>query len=120
VLAHPGIALATGRVFAALATHGRAGASVFAAPGEGATPDTWLAAIAAAGNDLEAPAIMLAPVIAQAREALSREEGCRLARMTGSGAAVFGLFNGEAAARAAASRLASANPGWWVRAATLA
>ncbi|MBV9881932.1 MAG: 4-(cytidine 5'-diphospho)-2-C-methyl-D-erythritol kinase [Sphingomonadaceae bacterium] len=62
-------------------------------------------------NDLEAPAIGLAPEIAEVLEALS---GARMARMSGSGATCFGLYEGEAARDAAAARIAAARPGWWV------
>jgi 4-diphosphocytidyl-2-C-methyl-D-erythritol kinase len=43
-------------------------------------------------------------------------KGCRLARMSGSGSACFGLFDSARAAAAAARRLAVARPAWWVRA----
>jgi 4-diphosphocytidyl-2-C-methyl-D-erythritol kinase len=56
------------------------------------------------GNDLERPAIALAPVIAEVMAALKATPACRLARMSGSGATCFGLFEtGNVAKRAAAS-----------------
>jgi len=65
-------------------------------------------------NDLEAPAIALQPVIADVLTALARQDGCLLARMSGSGATCFGLFASEAAAAAGAQTLASSHPRWWV------
>jgi 4-diphosphocytidyl-2-C-methyl-D-erythritol kinase len=62
-------------------------------------------------NDLEAPARRLVPEIANVLGALS---GARIARMSGSGATCFGLFDGEAARDAAAARIAAARPRWWV------
>ena len=63
-------------------------------------------------NDLEPPAMSLAPVIRKVLEAIAAQPGCLLARMSGSGATCFGLFTTDAAAREAAADLAT--PGWWV------
>ena len=71
------------------------------------------------GNDLQAPATAIAPVIDQAREALSHQSGCRLARMSGSGSAVFGLFDTAGQAKTAATLLARAHAGWWVKPAVI-
>ncbi len=62
-------------------------------------------------NDLEAPARSLAPAIGAVLEALS---GARLARMSGSGATCFGLYENEAARDADAARIAARKPGWWL------
>lgn len=67
-------------------------------------------------NDLESAAIKLQPVIARVLEALRQEDGCDLARMSGSGATCFGLFTSSRAAAAAARHLAAAQPRWWVKA----
>ncbi|MNE76562.1 4-diphosphocytidyl-2-C-methyl-D-erythritol kinase [compost metagenome] len=68
-------------------------------------------------NDLEAPALRVTPGIAEALAAMNAAPGCRLTRMSGSGATVFGLFEDAAAARVAAAALA--RTGWWVRACVL-
>ena len=57
-------------------------------------------------------AIALCPAIAEVLEAIERQRGCLLARMSGSGATCFGLFAQAAAAAAAADALARAD--WWV------
>jgi 4-diphosphocytidyl-2-C-methyl-D-erythritol kinase len=75
--------------------------------------------LASRGNDLEAPAIALQPVVAEVLEALRRLSGCRLARMSGSGATCFALFDNAKAAAAAARALRERKPGWWVRSAML-
>jgi 4-diphosphocytidyl-2-C-methyl-D-erythritol kinase len=67
------------------------------------------------GNDLEPPAIALQPVVAEVLEALRRLSGCRLARMSGSGATCFALFDNAKAAAVAARRLRERRPDWWVR-----
>lgn len=75
--------------------------------------------IAAARNDLEAPAIAAVPVIADVLHALGQQQGAGLVRMSGSGATCFGLFADHALARKAAAALERAQPGWWVRAVTI-
>jgi 4-diphosphocytidyl-2-C-methyl-D-erythritol kinase len=67
------------------------------------------------GNDLELPAIALQPVVAEVLEAFRRLPGCRLARMSGSGATCFALFDNTKAAAAAARALRERKPDWWVR-----
>jgi 4-diphosphocytidyl-2-C-methyl-D-erythritol kinase len=65
-------------------------------------------------NDLEAPALGLAPGISRVLDALRQSPGCELARMSGSGATCFGLFETPRAAAAAAREIAAAQPNWWV------
>lgn len=70
-------------------------------------------------NDLEPPALALVPGIGKLRDALGDHEGCILARMSGSGGTVFGLFGSEAQAHQAAHELRASYPGCWVAAAPL-
>lgn len=70
-------------------------------------------------NDLQPPAQALQPVIGEVLVAL-RDVGAGLARMSGSGATCFGVFETRAAAKTAALRLAALHPGWWVAATKLA
>lgn len=119
VLVNPGTPVATRDVFARL----RAGPAPQAvARGERAVPsarDVFLDHVRADTNDLESPAITLAPAIAQVLAALRACPGCELARMSGSGATCFGLFASRRAAAAAAAALHAAHPCWWVRASVL-
>jgi 4-diphosphocytidyl-2-C-methyl-D-erythritol kinase len=71
-------------------------------------------------NDLEEPARRLAPVIGAALGALRWTPACRLARMSGSGATCFGLFETEAAATEAAAALRAREPRWWATPARVA
>jgi 4-diphosphocytidyl-2-C-methyl-D-erythritol kinase len=71
----------------------------------------WLASEA---NDLEAPAIALAPAIAEVLTSLRAAAGCRLARMSGSGATCFALFSSAAESAAAGKKLRTQFPGWWI------
>ena len=68
-------------------------------------------------NDLEPPAIALVPAIGELIESIAVIDGCILARMTGSGGTVFGLFGSAARAHQAAHDLREAFPGYWVAAA---
>lgn len=77
------------------------------------------AGLAGLANDLEKPAIRLAPVIAEVLAALSAMPGCLLARMSGSGATCFALFETPRMASLEARRLRAQHPAWWVRATTL-
>ena len=115
LLVNPGVAVATADVFAALAAP-PAGQSAPAALPEG---DALLAEVARGRNDLEAPAIELEPAIAVVLAVLRKLPGCRLARMSGSGATCFGLFDSSRAASAAARTLRVGYPAWWVRATVL-
>lgn len=79
----------------------------------GPMPGGTLREIALAGrNDLEAPAIAICPVIADVLESL-RETDAFLARMSGSGATCFALYDSEAQMRAAAEKLTVTHPDWW-------
>jgi 4-diphosphocytidyl-2-C-methyl-D-erythritol kinase len=70
-------------------------------------------------NDLEPPAISMVPVIGDLIARLRTASGCILARMSGSGATVFGLFGSSAQAHQAAHDLRETWPGYWVAAAPL-
>ncbi|SFR78903.1 4-(cytidine 5'-diphospho)-2-C-methyl-D-erythritol kinase [Sphingomonas jatrophae] len=67
-------------------------------------------------NDLEPPARALVPEIGAVLDLLGRQPGVTLARMSGSGATCFALFD-DAEAMAAAERAMPA--GWWTLATTL-
>jgi len=114
VLANPGVPVATGGVFAGLASRANPGMGAMPAFPDAGRLFDWLAG---QRNDLEAPAVALAPPVGTALAALRAQPGCRLARMSGSGATCFGLFAAEAPALAAADALRAAEPAWWVAAA---
>jgi 4-diphosphocytidyl-2-C-methyl-D-erythritol kinase len=88
-------------------------------PDQDAATDAWIKALAAGVNDLEAPAIKVEPVIGEVLSALGALDGVRLARMSGSGATCFALFDDDATAQQAAQSIASAHPQWWVHAGAL-
>lgn len=66
-------------------------------------------------NDLQKAAAGHVPAIAEVLGALGSSRGCRLARMSGSGATCFGLFDREEDVSAAATEILRDHPSWWVR-----
>jgi len=120
LLVNPGVAVETAPVFRALglqAGQGHAGAAEAFKAEEAAlaTSASLIAALAATGNDLQAPARTVAPIIGEVLSALSALPGCRLARMSGSGATCFALFDDCRISAAAGKLLAHDHPDWWVK-----
>lgn len=113
VLVWPGEGLATPAIFAALRE---------AHIGPPTPRPAFTAGIATAAmlkaqrNDLQPLAESMLPPIRDVLRAIEGERGCQVARMTGSGAACFGLFDTVANARAAAAAVAGQRPSWWVQA----
>ncbi len=81
--------------------------------------DALIAALRRGRNDLEDAAIAITPTISDVLAVLSAARQCRLARMSGSGATCFGLFDSCAAAAKAARVIRSHHPGWWAKATVL-
>lgn len=71
--------------------------------------------VSQSANDLERPAVALHPVVARALAALQALDSCRLARMSGSGATCFAVFDSSRAATLAARALRARHPDWWIR-----
>ena len=65
-------------------------------------------------NDLQPPAISAAPVISDVLAVLAAQPGAGIARMSGSGATCFALFETEAEAKAACAAIERTHPDWWV------
>lgn len=116
VLVNPRQALATRDVFAALGLergfyHDALGRPPLALE---ETSSVTLETVVSGGNDLEIAAQRLLPSIADVLEALKRVPGVIVARMSGSGATCFGLFETLEAASRAHARLVAERPGWWI------
>jgi 4-diphosphocytidyl-2-C-methyl-D-erythritol kinase len=121
VLINPAVPVETRAVFARLGL----------APGErSANPshptidpkmsaDALCEALKKGRNDLEDAACVDAPVIVDVLAILSGARGCRLARMSGSGATCFALFATPRAALRAAAVARAQHPEWWVKTALL-
>lgn len=109
LLVNPRIPLATGPVFKGWDGEDR-GPLAHGAP---------LGAAVAGRNDLEAPAAALVPEIGGIVSALAAMPGARLARMSGSGATCFALFDDAETRDRAAAAVADRWPGYWQLASVL-
>jgi 4-diphosphocytidyl-2-C-methyl-D-erythritol kinase len=116
LLVNPRVALPTPAVFRARRGAFGAPARFAAAPRDAAE---LAALLAERRNDLTEAAIGIVPSVAEILAALGRLPGARLARMSGSGATCFALFDSRATADAAGTRLRAEHPGWWVGAGAL-
>jgi len=120
VLVNPRLPVGTPSVFKALGLQpGQALGGAEHPVLKAASVDTLLEALKVARNDLEPAARSIQPVIGEALECVARTEGCRLARMSGSGATVFGLYEDSQRAAEAARFILGSRPGWWVEATSL-
>ena len=68
-------------------------------PEDGASLEDWVEVLAASANDLEAPAMRIQPVIGEVIAALNATNGAWLARMSGSGATCFAIYENTADAQ---------------------
>ncbi|RMB28605.1 4-diphosphocytidyl-2-C-methyl-D-erythritol kinase [Sphingomonas sp. PP-F2F-G114-C0414] len=108
LLVNPGVAVSTAAVFKTWDGHDL-----------GPIPEGNLLDRALEGrNDLERPALALAPAIAEVRTLLDKAHGVLLSRMSGSGATCFALFETPETRNTAAT--AAQAKGWWTLATTLA
>ncbi len=126
VMVNPRVGVATKDVFAALGL-GKgellAGAGDIMLsrgwPADGASFDAWIEAIGSGTNDLERPALKVEPVIDEVLSALRATDGVQLARMSGSGATCFAIYETIGDAGQAAKAISQTHPGWWVHAGVL-
>lgn len=110
VLVNPGAQISTPEIFKALAKRDNA-----ALPAWTDANDTFAVAqsLADMRNDLQQAAMALCPAIGDVLDAL-RSNRAELARMSGSGATCFGLFDNFGPAVAAADVISKMQPGWFV------
>ncbi|CAE7455037.1 ispE [Symbiodinium microadriaticum] len=114
LLVNPGVQVATGPVFNAL--NGRFGDGLAELPDHWESADHLVSWLRSNRNDLEAPAMDIAPDILGAVTALAQDEDVLIARMSGSGATVYALTEDRQAADRVAEKVSSAYPDWWVQA----
>lgn len=116
VLVNPRVEVPTPAVFKALGRKENPLMPAIPAWQDAAALAAWLGT---QRNDLQAPAMALAPRIGDVLAALGGQPGALIARMSGSGATCFALFATETEASAAAQALRVVNPRWWVAKARL-
>jgi len=126
VMVNPRVGVATRDVFKALGLRNGellvGAADVLQAtawPEDGASLEDWVEMLSAGSNDLEAPAMRIQPVIGEVLAVLNATNGAWLARMSGSGATCFAIYENTADAGRAAQQIMRDRPGWWVHAGVL-
>jgi 4-diphosphocytidyl-2-C-methyl-D-erythritol kinase len=116
VLVNPGVPVSTPAVYRRFDADARFG-DVSLPPSPDAFEDVrelaaWLSRLR---NDLERPAIAVAPEVGVVLETLAGEPETLLARVSGSGGTCFALCEDDVAAESLAERLEALAPAWWVK-----
>jgi 4-diphosphocytidyl-2-C-methyl-D-erythritol kinase len=121
VLVNPQVHVPTPKVFAALGLARRSKLESPARSFPAAESDTVgiLDFLALCRNDLEPPAIRIAPPIADVLKTLAEIREARVTGMSGSGATCFALFGDRRGAAAARRTVAAEHPEWWIEATDL-
>lgn len=114
VLINPGKAVSTPEIFKARADEGFSPAGAWETERTFTSAASLADALSECGNDLTLPASGILPEICDVLNALAREEGCLMARMSGSGATCFGIYDTSEQADRAAHAIAIRNPEWWI------
>jgi 4-diphosphocytidyl-2-C-methyl-D-erythritol kinase len=81
----------------------------------GLPPDALYTLLRKGRNDMESAACTIAPIIGDVLAVLAAAPGCKLARMSGSGATCFALFADCKTAARARKTILNAHPEWWVK-----
>ena len=117
LIVNPGVPLETKAVFERmdLAPGWRTTASAHPIIIDHQAPDTMFTLLRRGRNDMEDAACVLAPVVSDVLAVLGAAPGCRLTRMSGSGATCFGLFTDCKAAGRAKKAILRVHPNWWVK-----
>ncbi|MGH6887822.1 MAG: 4-(cytidine 5'-diphospho)-2-C-methyl-D-erythritol kinase [Rhizomicrobium sp.] len=117
LLVNPRIAVPTAQVFAAIRERRGLGLRCPTEPFDDAP--ALVRFLQSTTNDLQLSACAIAPVIADVLDEIARLPGTLLARMSGSGATCFGLFENDRALRPALALLRERRPDWWLAGAPL-
>lgn len=110
LLVNPGIEVSTPKIFEALESKNNAPSPPLPLQLSFDNLIDWLAH---QRNDLETPAMGLAPQIGDVLAALHHTHAS-LVRMSGSGATCFGIYKSTQASKAAAETIRKTQPDWWV------
>ena len=103
LLVNPGVAVSTAKVFSGWDGEDRGGIGA----------GDLIQRARTGRNDLQPSATRLAPVISEVLKVLDNQAGVQLARMSGSGATCFALFDNEESCAAARRSIAQSHPDWW-------
>ncbi|HTR14366.1 MAG TPA: 4-(cytidine 5'-diphospho)-2-C-methyl-D-erythritol kinase [Roseiarcus sp.] len=120
VLVNPGVAIATRDVFEVLKANPTSPLEPdYSAAAPARTNSPSMRALAEDRNDLETPAVKLAPIVTGLLDRLAQLPAARFSRMTGSGATCFAAFADCREAEHARIVMANEHPHWWVEATRL-
>ncbi|MEM8979427.1 MAG: 4-(cytidine 5'-diphospho)-2-C-methyl-D-erythritol kinase [Pseudomonadota bacterium] len=112
LIVNPGVDVPTGQIFATMQDKNNS-------PLEDLPKTDWLSWLARQRNDMQTAAIAHAPIIGELLEVLKCKKGVQVARMSGSGATCFALFEQFSEAEDAAQKLQERYSDWWVVASKL-
>jgi 4-diphosphocytidyl-2-C-methyl-D-erythritol kinase len=120
VLVYPGVPVPTPFVYRAFDAQGdepaELGTDVKKIP---LKKKTFLDFVLRQSNDLAKPARSITPLIASTEELIDEVGDAIMIRMSGSGSAVFGIYETKRMAEQSAEMMREERPHWWIRTATL-
>lgn len=111
ILVHPAKPCITADIFM---HYGGAFSEPLSIPPHFGDHESFVAFLHGTRNDLYETACQAVPDIANVIHALEAQQGCAIARMSGSGSSCFGLFETQAQAENATAALQRDNPDWWI------
>lgn len=112
LLVNPLVQVPTRDVFSKLTM--RSGTELKAPTGTFASAGALVRFLGKTSNDLEGPAIGIAPAVGDVLKELKQIPGALLARMSGSGATCFAILETFEQAASAAQVLRVTHPDWWI------
>jgi 4-diphosphocytidyl-2-C-methyl-D-erythritol kinase len=112
MLVNPAVPVSTAEVFSSL--DARSGLRCVCPRAPFRDPSALVAFLRSTTNDLEAPARKIAPSIGEALEEIREMPKTLIARMSGSGATCFGIFETHESARSATALLKERHQEWWI------
>jgi 4-diphosphocytidyl-2-C-methyl-D-erythritol kinase len=117
LIVNPGVPLETKAVFKRmnLPAGWQNSASAHPVFTNGESADAVFALLKRGRNDMEDAACVLAPVVSDVLAVLAAARGCKLARMSGSGATCVAVFTDCKHAGRAKKSIRRAHPDWWVK-----
>lgn len=118
LLVNPGVSVSTAEIFQKRSARKAPFSQDRALPEKVKNLSQIVEILSESANDLEQEACLAAPEIKTVLTALKSNENCLLARMSGSGATCFGLYEKRAEAEAIGHALQQAHPQWWVQSAS--
>ena len=112
LLVNPNVAVSTAQVFGRLVS--KLNTPMTTNMPDPTNTNDWIKWLSVQRNDLERPAQISAPAISEVLGSLRAQNGCLLARMSGSGATCFAFFKDSITRETAAVTLRQSHTTWWI------